>query len=80
MLRVVSAEGVSTHAVTIPKPRIRWLNDEYAQQSGKPWACSHAGFISRGASPKAAYDSLQAHFVDMRKWGANAGRSILAHA
>lgn len=49
------------------KPRISKVLDQYAIQTGQHWCCDYAGFCARGATPRAAYDSLMDHFRGMRQ-------------
>lgn len=52
--------------VVVPKPHIRVLRDDFAQEFNKPWARSQGGFIARGATPLRAYTALMQAFEGFR--------------
>lgn len=70
----VSVNGGVPQKVTIPKPRLRILRDSFAEETGQPWACSQAGFIARGRTPREAFDKLKASFRMFRGAGGPMGR------
>lgn len=55
-----------TITVTVEKPRIRLLKDEYAIETGRIWACSNSIFVARGETPLDAYENYYIHMDRMR--------------